>query len=259
MEKNKLQNLISIIIVVFFVDRIIFNLKFIIDYTSVSGIDFRYLWFNIIIFIVIGLGLVLSAIYALKTSNDSIQTGLFYAFILLGTLFNLISSYDFISIYDLILVSIVIFEKTIMKESKYNTVKQSEYKIKESVIPNNESVNSVIKTETNINVVNDENSPIVGEKEILKTKIINTHQRESSSSKKKGKLLSAIATGLMAGAGGSSSDIMAAQRTQNGYNNRNATFETVVTFLVIYTDNTRETVETVQGDCNYNKYIMYIG
>lgn len=95
-------------------------------------------------------------------------------------------------------------------------------------------------------------------KTIVKTKIVETHQRESNASKKRGKWLSALATGLIAGSGGSTQDILEAQHTQNGHNKKNASFETVVTFLVIYSDNSRATVETIQGDERYNKYIMYV-
>ena len=249
MGKNKLHQLISIIILVVFTYDILENIRFICDYTSHSGIDFRYLWFNVIHLFVISVSVVLCAVYALKTGKDNIQAISLTIFLFAGILFELISGYSFISIYDLLIYSFAIFEKFYLKQNR-DSMERFDY-----------SENNTMNSTTNLveeKGVIEQTTINTEEKDILKTKILESHQRESSLSKKKGKWLSAIVSGITAGAGGTSSDIMAAQRTQNGYNNRNATFETVVTFLVIYTDNTRKTVETVQGDCNYNKYIMYI-
>lgn len=95
-------------------------------------------------------------------------------------------------------------------------------------------------------------------KVIVKTKIIETKERETAASRKKGKLLTALATGLSAGFGGDATQNMLAGHTQASHNARNAKFETVVTFLVIYNDNTRETVDTIKNDEKYNEYIMYL-
>ncbi len=104
-------------------------------------------------------------------------------------------------------------------------------------------------------------APIVsfdGEKQIVKTKILDTKERETAASKKKGRWARAFASGLTAGVGGGTFGSMYAGNTAAQEHARNAKMETVVTFLVIYSDQSRETVETIKGDDKYNEYIMYL-
>ena len=178
MEKNKLQQLISIIILVVFTYGILENIRFICDYTSHSGIDFRYLWFNIIHLFVISFSVVLCAVYALKTGNDNIQAISLTIFLFVGILFELISGYSFISIYDLLLYSVVIFEKFYLKQNR-DSVERFDY-----------SENNTMHSTTNLvgeKDVIEQTTINTEEKDILKTKILESHQRESSLSKKKGK------------------------------------------------------------------------
>ena len=51
---------------------------------------------------------------------------------------------------------------------------------------------------------------------------------------------------------------MYAGSEQDKYNKRHAKMEEVITFLVIYNDNSRETVDTVKNDAKYKELIMYL-
>ena len=95
-------------------------------------------------------------------------------------------------------------------------------------------------------------------KQIVKTKIISTKEQETASSKKKGRFLTALASGLAAGFGGGTYGSMYAGSEQDKFNKRHAKTEEVVTFLVIYDDNSRETVDTIKNDARYNNLIMYL-
>ena len=95
-------------------------------------------------------------------------------------------------------------------------------------------------------------------KQIVKTKIISTKEQETAASKKKGRFLSALASGLSAGFGGGTYGAMYAGSEQDKYNKRHAKMEEVITFLVIYNDNSRETVDTVKNDAKYKELIMYL-
>ena len=63
---------------------------------------------------------------------------------------------------------------------------------------------------------------------------------------------------MSAGFGGDRKEIMLAGHTQDAWNSKNAKFETVVTFLIVYDDNSRKTVDVIKGDENYNQLIMYL-
>lgn len=86
-------------------------------------------------------------------------------------------------------------------------------------------------------------------KKIVKTKIIATKTRETDSSKKKGKFGTALVAGLFG---------VGASMEQDKWHSRHAQMEEVYTFLVVYDDGSRETIDAVKGDENYNKLIMYV-
>ena len=95
-------------------------------------------------------------------------------------------------------------------------------------------------------------------KNIVKTKILETKERETAANKRKGRWLSAFAAGMSAGFGGDRKEIMFAGHSQDARNAKNAKYETVITFLIIYDDNSRKTVDVIKGDENYNQLIMYL-
>ena len=86
-------------------------------------------------------------------------------------------------------------------------------------------------------------------KKIVKTKIIGTKEQETSNSQKKRKFLSALAAGL----GG-----WQLASEQDKWGKRNQKTEEIYTFLVIYDDNSRETVDAIKGSDKYNELLMYI-
>ena len=101
----------------------------------------------------------------------------------------------------------------------------------------------VITASGGINKVTNEN------KTIAKTKIIAQNERETDASKKKGRTTTAIAAGLF-GVGGAF--------LQDSFNRNNRKTEQVITFLVIYSDGSRETVDTTKGSATYQKLIQYL-
>ena len=88
-----------------------------------------------------------------------------------------------------------------------------------------------------------------GEKTIVKTKIISQYEQETKEGKKKARRASAIAGGFL-GVGG--------VLIQESYNNHNREMEQIVTFLVIYEDGSRETVDVKKDGKAYQKLIMYL-
>ena len=86
-------------------------------------------------------------------------------------------------------------------------------------------------------------------KNIVKTKIIATKEKETNASKKKGRFFTALAAGL----GG-----WAVSNEQDKWHDRHKKMEEVYTFLVIYDDDSRETIDAVKGDETYNKLILYV-
>lgn len=86
-------------------------------------------------------------------------------------------------------------------------------------------------------------------KKIVKTKIISTKTCETDKSKKKGRWGSALAAGLFG---------WQVASEQDKWHSRHAQSEEIYTFLVIYDDDSRETIETVKNDEKYNELIMYI-
>ena len=86
-------------------------------------------------------------------------------------------------------------------------------------------------------------------KQIVKTKIIATKEQETKESKKKRGFWTAIAAGF----GGA---LMASE--QDKWGDRHKKTEEVYTFLVIYDDGSRETIEAVKNSEDYKKLILYI-
>lgn len=260
--KKLLEKSLVIFLVVFFVVSILSNINFIVKYTSTSGINFAFLWCNIIIEFVFGVILVAVGVYCLRKGNMAFLLYTYIAYGLLCWILSFVCKVTLFDIYDTILLALLFVVKSLPEEQGYENANNEVNGVKQQVIeiqPLQETGAPHIETQhEENNKASVETQSNNSAKTIVKTKIVETHQRESKASKKKSKWLSALATGLMAGTGGSTQDVLAAQRTQNGYNNRNASFETVVTFLVIYSDNSRATVETIQGDERYNKYIMYV-
>ena len=161
-----------------------------------------------------------------------------------------------ISVGDGVILAVMLTEKIL--EGNGEKIVQTQVK-PYNVISENNAVNNVSSTEeTTGDDMKDCGECKETEKGILKTKIISTNQRETQASKKRGKFLSALGVGLNAGMGGSARDSIAISQAQDIRNMRDANFETVVTFLVIYQDNTRETVETIMGDERYNTLVMYV-
>ena len=142
-----------------------------------------------------------------------------------------------------IISEVLLFLSYYVKEEKENFVGEKQQSTLES---NNETMPAT-------------KSVIIEEgKNIIKTKILETKERETAASKKKGRWLSALASGFSAGFGGDRKEIILAGHAQDARNAKNAKYETVVTFLVIYDDNSRKTVDVIKGDENYNQLIMYL-
>ena len=243
--KLKLQKLISIALLILFAYSFIETLMTIFIFNIPY---YRYDILNkvsrLILFCGVGLALVIISIVSLKKGYKNVQFFLYCIFMIFGAFLMLFFDFYIIESTHLLVFALMIFEKTLPNEEDKSSNQQKGAE-KVSVSTASATTKNVVKTDEVDNSITANDN-----KTIVKTKIIESHQEESASSKRKGKW----ATALTAGLTGS----YMAMSAQQLHNRANASYDTIVTFLVIYSDGTRETVDTIKGDDRYNTYIMYV-